>query len=111
MVMASPKASTRHTTAEMNVPEDIPGGEGPTKQLGTRVGILNGENVFDAIATGAREAPAGEVIVTNSDWHEGQLAEQRLPYRDDLDKAAPEHPVVVVRGGRCPCSNGVRRRH
>ena len=39
------------------------------------------------------------MIVTNSDWHEGQLAEQRLPYRGDLDLAAPAHPVVVVRGG------------
>lgn len=56
-------------------------------------------DVFDAIAAGARETPEGEVIVTNSDWHEGQLAEQRLPYRDDLDEATSTHPVVVVRGG------------
>ena len=42
---------------------------------------------------------AGGVIVTNSDWHEGQLAEHRLPYRDELDRATSEHPVVVVRGG------------
>ncbi len=39
------------------------------------------------------------MIITNSDWHEGQLAEQRLPYRDELDEAAPDHPLVVVRGG------------
>ena len=56
-------------------------------------------DIIDAVAVAARETPPGEVIVTNSDWHEGQLAEQRLPYRDDLDLAAPEHPVVVVRGG------------
>ena len=56
-------------------------------------------DVIDAVATAARARPAGEVIVTNSDWHEGQLSEQRLPYRDDLDLAAPAHPVVVVRGG------------
>lgn len=56
-------------------------------------------DVLDAIAKRALTAPAGEVIVTNSDWHEGQLAEQRLPYRDDLDSAVPDHPVVVVRGG------------
>ncbi|MCY4628620.1 MAG: amidohydrolase, partial [Acidobacteria bacterium] len=35
----------------------------------------------------------------NSDWHEGQLREQRLPLRRDLDRAAPGNPVVVVRGG------------
>lgn len=57
------------------------------------------QGVLDAIATRAAASGPGEVIVTNSDWHEGQLAEQRLPYRDDLDKAAPDHPVVVVRGG------------
>jgi predicted amidohydrolase YtcJ len=39
------------------------------------------------------------VIVTNDDWHEAQLKEQRLPLRRDLDKAAPAHPLVVVRGG------------
>lgn len=56
-------------------------------------------DVLDAIRARAATTPAGGVIVTNSDWHEGQLAEQRLPYRDDLDRAAPNHPVVVVRGG------------
>ena len=56
-------------------------------------------DVFDAIATRARETPESEVIITNSDWHEGQLAKQRLPYRDDLDEATSDHPVVVVRGG------------
>jgi hypothetical protein len=57
------------------------------------------QEVLDRIAARARETPEGEIVVTNSDWHEGQLAEQRLPYRDDLDRASPRHPVVVVRGG------------
>lgn len=56
-------------------------------------------DVADALGQRAAEVEVGELIVTNSDWHEGQLAEQRLPYRDDLDRAAPDHPVVVVRGG------------
>jgi predicted amidohydrolase YtcJ len=57
------------------------------------------DELLAAIAERAESLPHGEVIQTNSDWHEGQLAEQRLPYRDDLDGAAPDHPVVVVRGG------------
>ena len=57
------------------------------------------QDVHDAVAARAARTPAGEIIRTNSDWHEGQLVEQRLPYRDDLDKAAPDHAVVVVRGG------------
>ena len=57
------------------------------------------EEVLSAISTRAEETPPGDVIITNSDWHEGQLDEQRLPYRDDLDQATQEHPIVVVRGG------------
>ena len=55
--------------------------------------------VLSAIAAAVREAAPGAVVVTNSDWHEAQLAEQRLPLRRDLDAVAPDHPVVVVRGG------------
>ncbi len=57
------------------------------------------QEVLEAIAARGASTPDGEVIVTNSDWHEGQLREQRLPYRDDLDRASPRHPLVVVRGG------------
>jgi predicted amidohydrolase YtcJ len=64
------------------------------------------QEVLDAIAARAQETPEGEVIVTNSDWHEGQLREQRLPYRDDLDRATSRHPVVVVRGGHEYILNG-----
>jgi len=56
-------------------------------------------DVLAAIAARAKASRPGDVIVTNSDWHEAQLQEHRLPYRRDLDTAAPENPVVVVRGG------------
>ena len=46
-----------------------------------------------------KQATPGEIVITNADWHEAQLKEQRLPYRADLDKIAPTTPVVVVRGG------------
>ncbi|HEY7819706.1 MAG TPA: amidohydrolase, partial [Vicinamibacteria bacterium] len=57
------------------------------------------QEVLDTIGARAAETPEGEVILTNSDWHEGQLREQQLPYRDDLDRASPRHPLIVVRGG------------
>ena len=57
------------------------------------------EDISGALAARAGELPPGSIIVSNSDWHEGQLLEQRLPYRDDLDRMVPLHPVVVVRGG------------
>src|SRR5713226_8577798 len=57
------------------------------------------DEVLNLIGARVRQAPAGEIVITNSDWHEAQLREQRLPYRRDLDKIAPRTPVVVVRGG------------
>ncbi len=56
-------------------------------------------DVLATVAAAAATARPGQLLFTNSDWHEGQLAEQRLPLRDDLDSAAPDHPLVVVRGG------------
>ncbi len=48
--------------------------------------------------TAARTAP-GTLLVSNSDWHEAQLKEQRLPTAKELDQAAPNNPVALVRGG------------
>jgi predicted amidohydrolase YtcJ len=56
-------------------------------------------DVLTAIRERAARTPPGTVILTNSDWHEGQLKEQHLPYRKELDRAAPNNPLVVVRGG------------
>jgi predicted amidohydrolase YtcJ len=56
-------------------------------------------DVYAALASRVTQAQPGEIIVSNSDWHEAQLDEQRLPLRDDLDRVAPRHPVVLVRGG------------
>ena len=56
-------------------------------------------DVTTALQARVQASQPGEVIVSNSDWHEAQLKEQRLPLRDDLDKIAPQNPVVLVRGG------------
>jgi len=71
-------------------------GGGPGVDLS---GVRNMAELLAAIADRAAETEPGELVVTNSNWHEGQLAEQRLPLRDDLDRVAPDHLVVVVRGG------------
>jgi predicted amidohydrolase YtcJ len=51
------------------------------------------------VANAATAAPADTVIVSNSDWHEAQLKEQRLPTAEEIEQAAPNKPVVLVRGG------------
>ena len=56
-------------------------------------------DVTTALQARVQSSQPGDVIVSNSDWHEAQLKEQRLPLRDDLDRVAPQNPVVLVRGG------------
>jgi hypothetical protein len=55
--------------------------------------------LLTVVANAASAAEPGAVIVSNSDWHEAQLKEQRLPTAEELDKAAGDKPVVLVRGG------------
>ena len=57
------------------------------------------DDVYAAIRARAQTTMPGDAIVSNSDWHEAQLKEQRLPLRDDLDRVAPNHPVILIRGG------------
>ena len=56
-------------------------------------------DVAAAVAARVATSKPGDIIVSNSDWHEAQLKEQRLPLRDDLDRVAPANPVVLIRGG------------
>jgi len=46
------------------------------------------------LATGQRA-----MFVSNSDWHEAQLTEQRTPFAYELEAAAPGCVVVLKRGG------------
>lgn len=55
--------------------------------------------LFAVVAAAARSTPPGDIIVSNADWHEAQLKEKRLPLATELDRVAPDHPVVLVRGG------------
>src|SRR5579863_4930828 len=55
--------------------------------------------LLTTVANAAAAAPPDTVIVSNSDWHEAQLKEQRLPTSEEIEQAAPGKPVVLVRGG------------
>jgi predicted amidohydrolase YtcJ len=47
------------------------------------------------IAEAARVRPAGQWILVIGGWHEHQFPERRGPNRDELDRVAPERPVLV----------------
>jgi predicted amidohydrolase YtcJ len=55
--------------------------------------------LFAKVSEAAAKAKAGDILVSNSDWHEAQLVEQRTPRAAELEAAAPGIPVVLVRGG------------
>src|SRR5262245_27944284 len=71
-------------------------GGGPGVDLSRARSIAD---VRAAIRARVAQSKPGDVITTNSDWHEAQLAEHRLPYRNDLDPVSPNNPVVMVTGG------------
>ena len=56
-------------------------------------------HLYAVVAKAAAAASPGQVLVSNSDWHEAQLTEKRLPLASELDVPAPNNPVVLVRGG------------
>ena len=56
-------------------------------------------DVFAKLAEAAKASKPGDTLVSNSDWHEAQFKEQRLPTAAELEGAAPGIPVVLVRGG------------
>ncbi len=56
-------------------------------------------DVLAAIGERAKATPSGQWVISSSRWHESQLAEGRFPRREELDAAAPDHPVLIRRGG------------
>lgn len=55
--------------------------------------------LFAKISEAAARASPSDILVSNSDWHEAQLTEQRTPTAAELEAAAPGIAVVLVRGG------------
>jgi len=98
-------AGPRTTTIDLHGQTVIPGladghlhdaGGGPGVDLSRARSLAD---VLGAIGARVKASRPGDIVVTNSDWHEAQLKEHRLPYRRDLDTVSPGNPVVVVRGG------------
>ena len=65
------------------------------------------EELLDAIALGYRGTPPGEWVLCSSRWHETNLAERRMPAAAELDRAAPNNPVYLPRGGHVVVTNSL----
>ena len=83
-------------------------GGGPGVDLSAARSIAD---LVAAVGAAAAEAKPGDLIVSNSDWHEAQLREQRLPLATDLDRVSAANPVVLVRGGHDYILNSAALRH
>lgn len=71
-------------------------GGGPGVDLST---VRTMRELLGQIAKGVAAAKPGDLVLSNRDWHEMQLKEQRLPVARELDAVAPNNPVVIRRGG------------
>ena len=53
------------------------------------------EQILERIRDRAAVIRPGQWILTLGGWHESQLKERRMPTREELDRAAPHHPVFL----------------
>lgn len=63
-----------------------------------------------AIAQRVATTKAGEWVLGAAGWHEGQIAEGRMPTRGELDRISPDHPVFIPRGGHVAVVNSAALR-
>jgi predicted amidohydrolase YtcJ len=67
----------------------------------------NMEDVQKAFAARVATTAPGAWVLGGSGWHESQLAEGRLPVRQELDAVTPDNPVFLRRGGHVGVANSV----
>ena len=65
------------------------------------------DELLAAVAQRVSDTPPGEWVLCSNRWHETQLAEQRLPLAQELDRVAPHNPVYLPRGGHVMVTNSL----
>jgi predicted amidohydrolase YtcJ len=65
-------------------------------------------DVRAAIQARAQQVPAGEWITSMGGWNQIQFAEKRWPTLEELDTAAPNHPVILYQGFNGPAATNTR---
>ena len=57
--------------------------------------VESAESILDLVRAEAKRLPAGEWI-RGRGYDDTKIKDRRMPARDELDRAAPHHPVVLV---------------
>ena len=73
-----------------------------------RVPLYDARGIDELLATIAervKELAPGDWVLCSSRWHETNLAEERLPTAEELDRVAPNNPVHLPRGGHVVVTN------
>lgn len=60
-----------------------------------------------ALAKRVAATKPGDWVIASSGWHEGQIAEGRMPTRQELDAISPQNPVFIPRGGHVAVANSL----
>jgi predicted amidohydrolase YtcJ len=68
------------------------------------------DEVLDLVRRQAAGKPAGEWVVSSLNWRTAALREGRYPTRQELDAAAPEHPVYLPSNGHSAAVNSLALR-
>ena len=63
-----------------------------------------------ALAERVAVTKPGDWVIASSGWHEGQIAEGRMPTRQELDRISPDNPVYIPRGGHVAVVNSAALR-
>ena len=66
------------------------------------------DELVQRIGESARHANRGQWLTfTANDWHPSALKEKRFPNRWELDQAAPDNPIYLLRGGQTVITNSL----
>ncbi|RAY16871.1 hypothetical protein DPM19_01510 [Actinomadura craniellae] len=65
------------------------------------------EDVIAATRAWADAHPEAPWVVSSDGWETEDIAERRLPDRDELDRACPDRPVLILRCGHEGVANSV----
>lgn len=67
-------------------------------------------DVQEMLTARAKTVPSGQFITAMGGWNPNQFKEKRLPTLAELDKATPDHPVLVYLSFTGPCATNSKGR-